>query len=385
MHSDSAIGGRPPITTGGWLELKWLGNHEFENAPIAEGGNGHAQGGAAQAAIPLLRFDTRDFRDRDQFEAWRAFNSSVIDTSLSPEARQGFVFEQTVWSLGSIAFTSARMPGRVVPRTWRHIRKDPLDHWCLVLPESAMHASQALGAPLPQLHFRSLDSAFDGAAADSSVSTVFIPRDLLRPIAGVLDAHPGTVGPTGMGGLLADFLISFERRLLTASEDDVPSYVEAMRSMVTACLVPTSDRVAEAQVQIRATVLERARRLIHQELHVPSLGPHMICRRLGVSRSKLYTLFEPLHGVTRYIQRQRLLAAHKELSDPTVMRSIGEIAYGLCFSDATTFSRAFRNEFGCSPTDIRATAGAGAPPARTNLPVMNSITHLGEILRQLQI
>ncbi|PWK66453.1 AraC family transcriptional regulator [Aminobacter sp. AP02] len=310
----------------------------------------------------------------------------MIDTSPSAEAGQGFVFEQKVWSLGSLAFTSARMPGRPVPRTWRHIRKDPLDHWCLVLPESAMHASQGPGALPRQVHFRSLDRPYVGAATDSSVSTVYIPRDLLRPIAGVLDAHSGTVGPTGMGGLLADFLISFERRLLTISEDDVPNYVEAMRAMVTACLAPTSDRIAEAQRQIEATMLEKARQLIHRQLCSPNLGPETICRWLGVSRSRLYALFEPMHGVTRYIQRQRLLAAYKELADPALARSIEQIADRLCFSEAATFSRAFRNEFGCSPSDVRAAAAAGMlAPTRTALSVMNQVNHLGEILQQLQI
>lgn len=279
-----------------------------------------------------------------------------------------------------------RVP-QLVPRTWSHIRKDPLDHWCLVLPESLMHASQAQGGTSRQVHFRSLGRAYVGAAVDSSMSAVYIPRDLLRPIAGVLDTHSGTVGPNGIGGLLADFLISFERQLLTISEDEVPSCTEAMRAMVIACLAPTSDRLAEAQGQIAVTRLERVRELIHRELHLPDLGPDMICRRLGLSRSRLYALFEPLRGVNRYIQRQRLLAAHRELSAPENAGSIGLIAERLCFSDAATFSRAFRSEFGCSPSDVRAAsaaAGGMLVPARTKAPATNQITHLGEILQQLQ-
>ena len=351
------------------------------------GGGGHADGGEAAALAPSLRFDTRDLPAEDQFEAWRAFNSSVIDASLSREARQGFAFEQKVWDLGSLAFTSALMPGRPVPRTWSHIRKDPLDHWCLVLPESAKHVAQAPDAPTPQVYFRSLGRPYDGAAADSSVSTVFIPRDLLRPIAGVLDAHSGTVEPTGLGGVLADFLVSFTRWLPAISANDVPNYVEAMRAMVTACLAPTSDRLAEAQVQIAATRLEMVRQLIHRELGSPSLGPTMICRRLGLSRSRLYVLFEPLNGVTRYIQRQRLLAAHKELSNPATVHSIGQIAERLAYADAATFSRAFRNEFGYSPSDVRAvTAGGGVvAPKRLVVPAMNHVAYLGEILQHLQI
>lgn len=145
-------------------------------------------------------------------------------------------------------------------------------------------------------------------------------------MAGTLDEHPGSVGPGGLGGLLADFLISFERRLPYIPAHELPNAVEAMRVMISACLSPTPDRVAEAQGHIAATVLERARQMIHRELCTPDLGPEKLCRQLGISRSKLYVLFEPLHGVARYIQRQRLLAAYKELSAPDTVVSISRLA-----------------------------------------------------------
>ena len=337
--------------------------------------------------LATLKFDTRELPVEHQFEAWRAFHSSVIDVSISPEARRGFIFEQQVWDLGKLAFTSSRMPGPKVPRKWHHFGKDPLDHWCVVLPESAAHATQDPDAPPRQVHFRSLGRPYDGAAADSSVSTVYIPRDLLRPLAGVLDKHPGTVGPDGLGGLLADFLVSFERRLPHIPAHEVPNAIEAMRAMISACLAPTADRIAEAQGHIAATMLERARQMIHKELYAPDLGPAMLCRQLGISRSKLYVLFEPLHGVARYIQRQRLLAAYKELSDPSSVTSVARIAEKLCFADAATFSRAFRSEMGCAPSEVRAAAAIGLPlsPRRLPLKVLNQVVSLGEILQYLQV
>lgn len=337
--------------------------------------------------LATLKFDTRKLPVEHQFEAWRSFHASVIDVSISPEARQGFIFEQQVWDLGKLAFTSSRMPGPKVPRNWHHFAKDPLDHWCLVLPESAMHAAQDPNAPPRQVHFRSLGRPYDGTAADSSVSTVYIPRDLLRPLAGLLDKHPGVVGPDGLGGLLADFLISFERRLPYIPAHEVPKAVEAMRAMISACLAPTADRVAEAQGHIAATMLERARQVIHKELHAPDLGPNKLCRQLGISRSRLYVLFEPLHGVARYIKRQRLLAAYKELSDPNSMTSIARIAERLCFADATTFSRAFRSEMGYAPSEVRAAAAVGLPlsPKRLQPKRLDQVISLSDILQYLQV
>ena len=68
-------------------------------------------------------------------------------------------------------------------------------------------------------------------------------------------------------------------------------------------------------------------------------------------------------GVTRYIRRQRLLESHAALCDPIGDKSIAAIAEELCFTDASEFSRAFRREFGASPSDVRAAARAGLIPS----------------------
>lgn len=339
---------------------------------------------ASQLITPLT-FDTSRLPGEHQFEAWRAYQSSVIDVSPNLSARDGFGFRQDVWDLGPLAFTTAQMPGPLVPRTWRHLRKDPLDHWCLVLPES--HAARIAGNQPKQLYIRSLARPYEGKAADSSVSTMFIPRDLLRPISGVLDSHGGTLPSAGLGGLLYDFLIALERRLPMVEAKDLPQLIEGIRALIVACIAPTSDRLREASEQIATTVLERVRQTIHRNLRAPNLGPTMLCTQLGISRSKLYRLFEPMGGVGRYILRQRLIAAHEALSDPSEKRSVAALAEELCFSDAASFSRAFRKEMGYSPSDVR-TASRGAYPSFFRLPSMFQgvqLGDLGQVLCYLQV
>jgi AraC-like DNA-binding protein len=51
------------------------------------------------------------------------------------------------------------------------------------------------------------------------------------------------------------------------------------------------------------------------------------------------------------------------LCDVANNRSIGKVAEILCFADGSTFSRAFRREFGMSPSDVRAMSSSGLPPA----------------------
>jgi AraC-like DNA-binding protein len=82
-----------------------------------------------------------------------------------------------------------------------------------------------------------------------------------------------------------------------------------------------------------------------------------------MSRSNLYRLLENKGGVAQYIQSQRLLEAHSILADPRNVQSITNLAEDLCFADASSFSRAFKREFGYRPSDARAWARGGTPVA----------------------
>ncbi len=128
------------------------------------------------------------------------------------------------------------------------------------------------------------------------------------------------------------------------------------------------------------------RGIVRANLTSASFGPDEFCRILGVSRSQLYRLFEPLGGVARYIQRQRLLLAYSMLTDPKVTAPIAGIAESLCFSDAAGFSRAFRREFGHSPSDMRMSAATGfAQPPRIAPHSQTSFAGLSDLLRRIQV
>jgi len=51
--------------------------------------------------------------------------------------------------------------------------------------------------------------------------------------------------------------------------------------------------------------------------------------------------------------------ARAVLSDPRTTQSISAISENLCFADASSFSRAFRREFGYGPSEVRSAALVG--------------------------
>jgi AraC-like DNA-binding protein len=130
-------------------------------------------------------------------------------------------------------------------------------------------------------------------------------------------------------------------------------------AMVSAAVAPTAERVAVARRQIDLGRMERVRQMVRRHLRTPNLGPKTLCRLVGMSRSNLYRLLEDKGGVAQYIQSQRLLEADSMLADPTNTESITTLAEDLCFADASSFSRAFKREFGYRPSDARASACGG--------------------------
>src|SRR4029078_9125098 len=113
------------------------------------------------------------------------------------------------------------------------------------------------------------------------------------------------------------------------------------------------------QEPIDTVVMHRARRFVGRKLADPDLTPEILCTELGVSRSRLYRLFESFGGVSAYIRRQRLLKTRDALSDSSDRRSISRIAEQWGFTEPSAFSRTFRQEFGISPSGAREEGWSG--------------------------
>ena len=135
---------------------------------------------------------------------------------------------------------------------------------------------------------------------------------------------------------------------------------------------------------IATVLIERARRFAQANLFDRDLGSPMMQRELGLSRARLYRLFEPFGGVSHYIQHRRLLDAHAALADANDQRRIVDIAEERGFNDGAEFSRAFKRAFGYSPSEVRAGA-RGAPPSWPDLglPTAAASERLGMLIRRL--
>ncbi|MBD9372374.1 helix-turn-helix domain-containing protein [Rhizobium sp. ARZ01] len=312
----------------------------------------------------------------------------MVDLSGTKEAMADFHGSQILWDLGGIGFSRIMTGAVSFSSRPAHLQSRPLDHWVMTLLLSG-HTTTTTPTHsfdcrpgIVQVH--PLGRTFHGKASDSEMLMLWIPRDFCRDIARVLDSAEFSILDTAMGRMFAAFMIGLGNQAACLRQDELPQLLAATREMILACVAPNRAYTEDAQRAIFALLLERARQFIQNNLYSQKLGAEMLMRELAISRTRLYRLFEPAGGVNRYIQHRRLLDAHSVLADPNENRKILEIAEQRGF-DGAEFSRAFRREFGYSPSDVRKGERASMPSyTGADLASLAPKERLGSLLWRLQ-
>lgn len=104
--------------------------------------------------------------------------------------------------------------------------------------------------------------------------------------------------------------------------------------------------------------LVRVKIYVNDHLRVPGLSANQIASASGLSSRQINRLFES-EGLSlmRYVLRRRLERCGMDLRSPVhMMRRVSDIAYDWGFNDLSHFNRAFRDFYGCSPSEWRESA-----------------------------
>src|SRR5690606_25176373 len=137
-------------------------------------------------------------------------------------------------------------------------------------------------------------------------------------------------------------------------------------SLIAAALNGSTESVEYGSSSVARSLLMRAKAEIERNLHNDVPVEHY-CARLGISKSTLYRLFESCGGVRAYIQERRLQRSAQMLASPHHGHlHIYEVAFSLGFKSEAHFSRAFRQRFSRSPTEVR---DFGLVPASAESPL----------------
>lgn len=321
-------------------------------------------------------FSTRDLPARDQFTAWLSWFQPIFDVFPQPTSElEGFQAEARIWPVGQLALSRVIAPQIRVLRAAQNLRRDPVDHWCVTIGQRdtrVICGEQPRIIPAHVPFVFSLGESFESARDADERLQLYLPRDHFGHLAPILDRVRGMPLAGPQGQLLAEYLRLLARSIPNLAPNELSRLQPAIQAMLQACLDPAAPHLEAAQAQTDLTRMEQIRTAIRRNIHRATLNATTLCREVGMSRSQLYRLLEGEGGVVRYIQRLRLLAARAALHDLADARSIAAIAEATGFYDPSAFSRAFRREFGLTPSELRLTARAGCAPSLGLSPVMRA-------------
>ncbi len=328
-------------------------------------------------------FDTRPLPVSGQFQGWRAWNLPLLDVTSHVPTRVGFPAQNRVWKLDDgLLVATVTVPAARTVRSPRLLRQLPVDHWVVSHMLRGTAWMETPRGPTEvqagQTFISSLGQTSSSKHTQIDRVDLLLSRDTFHDIAPLLDVVTGSVLDSTLSQFLADFVVTLVRRLPRLPDSDAPLLRVAVGKLIAACIAPSAERLDAAREFIDVGRLEKVRQTVRSHLQSPFLGPQMLSRKVGMSRSNLYRLLASEGGVMSYIQRRRLAEARRRLSNRRNSQTVTSMAHELGFADLSSFSRAFRAMFGVSPGEMRAAATEqGAPSAR----LAQTYTCLADLLR----
>lgn len=300
----------------------------------------------------LFTFSTDDIPEADRFETYRrlyAVGTDAIQTGPHFHAHVRAV------SLGCIVAFDRRLNAVAHERTAERVRQAGFEHFTVQLNVSGRFGAdvgQGLNVVEPgQIVLFDMTQPMRNEADDAHILTFSVAREVVE--SAVMDASMlhGRILSSDVCGLLADYMMSLVNRAPTlaapAAAGATRVFATLLSSALSACLQPASEPAA-------MTRRERARRHIEKHLSSADLSPDSIAQAIGVSRSTLYTLFQPLGGVAKYIQTRRLARLRAALARPMENRLVAQLCYESGFASESHASRAFKQVYGVPPGQFRA-------------------------------
>ncbi len=312
----------------------------------------------------------------DAFEAYRALYSGGADVERLADPSGGSFTgrlrtEVVAHRLPRMLLFDRRLAGVSHARAPRRVARDGFDHVTLHLVLSGSMMLEVPGA-IRRVEAGSL-ALFDLTRPQRTwtegarIVTAAIARDRFDAAAlDGLDLHGLVLGPRE-AGLVIDFARSLAAHAVALTPEIAAAATESLCLMLGATLATLRDRHAPLAPPVAGS-RARARALAYIERHLADrdLTTAAIAAGAGVSRSVLYRLFEPVGGVARFVQQQRIARLRRALSRADEERSIDELASAAGFTSPSHAGRLFRDAFGIPPGNTGAPCAPGPPRPRSS-------------------
>lgn len=163
-------------------------------------------------------------------------------------------------------------------------------------------------------------------------------------------------GSQGIGAMTSNFLRTWSASLNQLDHQELATVSESALNLISLTLESIKPAKLEHS-HCQAMTLTRIKCFIEQNLSVPDLDTFMIAQGVGISPRYINVLFaEENQSLMRYVWQQRLDRCYRDIANRKQNGlKISTIAFRWGFNDLSHFSRVFRQRYGMSPRDLRAT------------------------------
>lgn len=326
--------------------------------------------------MAYTHFDTAGLPHDEQFTWWReAVGRGVAPVHVTSDAAS---FDGSIGSLpmGQLHLTTMCFPELRSDRTAALVRQsDPESYELALILGGSMAVSQGrsearLGAG--DFAIWSSSHPYRGTAGSEPEGggSRAIVLNLPRVLVPVPEAKLGGMlartlsAATGMGRILAQYLISVAREAQELTEQDSARLGVTSLDLAAGFLAERADAAARLPTETRRQLLlTRIDVFIQDNLADPRLDPAAIAAHHHISVRQLHQLFRDHdETVAASVRRRRLERCHADLADPSLGNvTVRDIAMRWGMDSPDSFSRAFRAAYGATPGEHRRAAVEDRP------------------------
>jgi len=334
---------------------------------MAVGGNGQdVVPGSAPVGrgVPRSVLDTAGLAPRDAVALWQENMGFFYDVRLRNGGDDRFHVRAEAFHFGEIALSSYRCVAQNFDRSRARIGRDGLDQITVQVCLRGSHGRRDGGpdekACPGDLIVSDLAQVQSTGTSGIDSLNLTMPRRLLAPLLKAPDEHNLRVipGNAPLTALLRGHLLGLYEAAPAMSGQDAEAVTRPTLDLAAAAINSAVTVANAASVQL--ALAGEIRRHIDRHVGSRDLAAATIAALFGISTRKIYYLFEPYGGLSRYIQEERLRRCRAELVDPARRHeAIGEIADRYGFGHRKSFVRAFRRCFDMTPREMRALAAQG--------------------------
>jgi acetamidase/formamidase/AraC-like DNA-binding protein len=164
----------------------------------------------------------------------------------------------------------------------------------------------------------------------------------------------------GMGLVLGGLLNAISNALTAVESAQIHALELSLSEILIAALATIEPTATAGAADRRKSTFQRITQTIESQLHDADLSLSNLAESEGLSVRAIQKLFQEENlSFGQYLRRRRLERTAQDLIDPSQNNTlVADIGFRWGFSDPAHFSRAFREQYGTTPTVFREQAAA---------------------------